>query len=66
MELIGHLGRVQTHGGDEFTFTVGTRHESFKRPHSAEFGVEEVSGFADFSKRQALSPRRCSTHNRCA
>jgi hypothetical protein len=43
VELIGHLGQVQAHGGDEFAFVVGTQREVFKRPHTPELGVEEVS-----------------------
>jgi hypothetical protein len=27
VDLIGHLGQVQAHGGDEFAFVVGTRVE---------------------------------------
>jgi hypothetical protein len=43
LELIGHLGRVQAHGHDEFEFVVGTRREVFKRPHTPELGVEDAS-----------------------
>lgn len=44
IELIGHLGEVQAHGGgDEFAFVVGTQREVFKRPHTPEIGLEEVS-----------------------
>jgi hypothetical protein len=50
VDLIGHLGEVQDQGGDQFTFTVGTQHESFKRPHTAEFGIEEVSRLRKFLK----------------
>jgi hypothetical protein len=50
VELIGHLGQVQAQGGDEFTFVVGTQRESFKRPHTPEFGVAEVSRLRKFLK----------------
>jgi hypothetical protein len=50
VELIGHLGQVQAHGGDEFAFVVGTRRELFKRPHTPEVGVEEVSRLRKFLK----------------
>ena len=50
IELIGHLGQVQSHGGDEFAFVVGTRREVFKRPHTPELGVEEVSRLRKFLK----------------
>jgi hypothetical protein len=43
LELVGKLGQVQPHGGDEFAFVVGTKREFFKRPHTHELGLEEVS-----------------------
>ena len=43
LELIGHLGKVQPTEGGEFAFVVGTQREFFKRPHTSEFGTEEVS-----------------------
>jgi hypothetical protein len=51
VDLIGHLGQVQAHGGDEFAFVVGTQRELFKRPHTPEFGVEEVSRLRQFLKK---------------
>ncbi len=57
LELIGHLGHVQPQGGDEFAFVVGTQRELFKRPHTPEMGVEEVSRLRRFLKRvEAESP----------
>lgn len=50
VDLIGHLGQVQPHGGDEFVFVVGGRREVFKRPHTPEIGVEEVSRLRRFLK----------------
>jgi hypothetical protein len=50
IDLIGHIGQVQAQGGDEFAFVVGTRRELFKRPHTPEFGVEEVSRLRKFLK----------------
>jgi hypothetical protein len=50
VELIEHLGKVEPHGGDEFTFTVGTERAFFKRPHTSELGVEEVSRLRKFLK----------------
>jgi hypothetical protein len=50
VDLIGHLGQVQAHGGDEFAFVVGTQREVFKRPHTSEVGVEEVSRLRKFLK----------------
>ena len=43
LELIEHLGQVQPTDGGEFTFIVGGQREFFKRPHTSELGVEEVS-----------------------
>jgi hypothetical protein len=50
LDLIGHLGQVQAHGGDEFAFVVATRREIFKRPRTPEIGVEEVSRLRQFLK----------------
>jgi hypothetical protein len=49
-ELIGHLGQIQPHGGDEFAFVIGTQREIFKRPRTPELGVEEVSRLRKFLK----------------
>jgi hypothetical protein len=43
VELIQHLGTAESHGGDEFSFVVGTQRAFFKKPHNHELGVEEVS-----------------------
>ena len=55
IELIGHLGQVVPHGGggEEFAFMVGSQRELFKRPHNAEFGIEEVSRLRKFLKSAA-------------
>jgi hypothetical protein len=66
VDLIGHLGQVQAHGGDEFAFVVGTQREVFKKPHTPEIGVEEVSRLRKFLKlagsesppRKFIQPRR--------
>jgi hypothetical protein len=50
LELIGHLGQVEPHGGDEFAFIVGTRREFFKRPRTDELQMEEVSRLRKFLK----------------
>jgi hypothetical protein len=50
VDLIGHLGQMQSHGGDEFVFVVGARHEFFKRPHTSEMRVEDVSRLRQFLK----------------
>jgi hypothetical protein len=43
VELVEHLGEVQPHGDDEFVFRVGTQRAIFKKPHTHDLGVEEVS-----------------------
>jgi hypothetical protein len=66
VELVGHLGQVQPLGGDQFAFVVGTRREVFKKPHTPELGVEEVSRLRKFLKEAgsdlppdgAIQPRR--------
>jgi hypothetical protein len=50
VDLMGHLGQVQAHGGDEFAFVVGARREVFNRPRTPEIGVEEVSRLRKFLK----------------
>jgi hypothetical protein len=57
VELVGHLGQIQAHGGDEFVFAVGTQREIFKRPHTPEVGVEEVSRLRKFLKAAASESR---------
>ena len=48
VELVEHLGDVQPHGDDEFVFRVGSQRVFFKRPHSHDLGVEEVSRLRKF------------------
>jgi hypothetical protein len=43
VELVEHLGEVQSHGGDEFVFRVGSQRVFFKRPHTHDLGAEEIS-----------------------
>lgn len=43
VELVEHLGEVQSHGNDEFLFRVGNQRAFFKRPHSHDLELEEVS-----------------------
>lgn len=58
VDLIGHLGQVEAQGGDEFAFVVGTQRELFKRPHTPECGVEEVSRLRKFLKEAASETPR--------
>jgi len=50
LELIKHLGEVQPHGDDEFVFRVGDRRAFFKKPHTHDLGIEEVSRLRKFLK----------------
>jgi hypothetical protein len=50
VELVEHLGKVQPQGGEEFAFTIGTERELFRRPHSADLGIDEVSRLRKFLK----------------
>ncbi|HEX4152943.1 MAG TPA: hypothetical protein VHY75_12125 [Steroidobacteraceae bacterium] len=56
LELIGHLGHVEPHGGEEFAFVVGTHHELFKRPHGQDLGIDEVSRLRKFLKAASVEP----------
>ncbi|MGA6983518.1 MAG: hypothetical protein WBZ11_18335 [Candidatus Sulfotelmatobacter sp.] len=55
LELVDHLGEVQPHGDDEFIFRVGGQQEFFKKPHTHDLGVEEVSRLRKFLKEAAKS-----------
>ena len=48
VELVEHLGEVEPHGKDEFVFRVGSQSVLFKRPHTHDLGVEEVSRLRKF------------------
>ena len=50
VELVEHLGDVQPHGDDEFMFRVGAQRAFFKKPHTHDLGVEEVSRLRKFLK----------------
>jgi hypothetical protein len=50
VELVKHLGEVQPHGDDEFMFRIGSQRASFRRPHTHDLGVEEVSRLRKFLK----------------
>jgi hypothetical protein len=62
VELIGHLGRVESRGEGEAEFIVGTQREVFKRPRTPEFGTEEVSRLRKFLKNaDSESPTQAHT-----
>ena len=48
VELIEHLGEVQPHGDDEFVFRVGGQRVFFKKPHTHDLGIEDVSRLRKF------------------
>src|SRR5580693_2720377 len=50
VDLVEHLGEVQPHGDDEFVFRVGGQRAFFKKPHTHNLGVEEVSRLRKFLK----------------
>ena len=50
VELVEHLGAVQPHGNDEFVFVVNGQNVFFKKPHTHDLGVEEVSRLRKFLK----------------
>ena len=53
VELVEHLGEVQSHGNDEFVFVVNGQNVFFKKPHTHDLGVEEVSRLHKFLKEAA-------------
>jgi hypothetical protein len=48
VELIGRLGEVQPHGGNEFAFVVGPQRAFFKRPNTHSLEADEVSRLRKF------------------
>jgi hypothetical protein len=50
VELVEHLGEVQPHGNDESVFVVNGQRVFFKKPHTHDLGVEEVSRLRKFLK----------------
>jgi hypothetical protein len=66
IELVGKVGEVQPHGGDEFVFVVGSERAFFKRPHGHNLDVEAVSRLRKFlhaSERNA-SPNKAAKPGR--
>ncbi len=43
VNLVSHLGRVESHIGHEVTFVIGEQRANFKQPHSGELDIDEVS-----------------------
>jgi hypothetical protein len=53
VDLIGQIGEVLPHGNNEFTFIVGAQRQLFKRPHTHDLDVEEVSRLRRFLRSDA-------------
>jgi hypothetical protein len=62
VELVAHLGEVQKHGEDEFVFVVGSQRVFFKKPHTHDLGVEEVSRLRKFLKEAGPGTHKSGTH----
>ncbi|HEX4312213.1 MAG TPA: hypothetical protein VHZ25_19430 [Acidobacteriaceae bacterium] len=56
VELIGQLGEVQPHGGNETTFVVGSQRAFFKHPHTHSLETEEVSRLRKFLHEAGVQP----------
>ena len=57
VELVEDLGEVEAHGNDEFVFRVGSQRVFFKRPHTHDLGLEEVSRLRKFLKEAGPGPQ---------
>ena len=54
VELIGKLGKVEPHGGNEFAFVVGSQREFFRRPSTQELEPDEVARLRKLLRGAAL------------
>jgi len=48
VELMGKLGKVQPHEGNEVEFVIGSQRAFFKRPHTHDLQTDEVSRLRRF------------------
>ena len=55
VELVEHLGAVERQREDEFVFRVRSQRAFFRRPHTHDLGMEEVSRLRKFLKEAELS-----------
>jgi hypothetical protein len=62
IELVEHLGEVQPHGNDEFVFVVNGQSVFFKKPHTHDLGVEEVSRLRKFLKEAGPDANKSGSH----
>jgi len=51
VDLIGSIGKVEPHGNDDFSFTVGSQKQLFKKPGTHDLGEDEISRLRTFLKR---------------
>jgi hypothetical protein len=54
VDLIAQIGEVKARRDQEFTFVIGSRQASFRRPHGHDLEVEEVSHLRKFLKEAQL------------
>jgi hypothetical protein len=57
VDLVQDLGEVQAHAGDEFVFRVGSQREFFKKPHTHDLELEEVSRLRKLLKEAQSAPQ---------
>ena len=62
VELVEHLGEVQPQRNDEFVFHVGSQRAFFKKPHTHDLGIEEVSRLRKFLKEAEPSVNKLGAH----
>ena len=62
LELIGQVGEVKAHGGEEFAFVVGSQRAFFKRPNTHNLDMEEVSRLRSFLRGAGLHPATVKGH----
>jgi hypothetical protein len=55
VELIGRLGEVQPHGGNEFAFVIGSQRAFFKRPDTHSLEADEVSRLRKFVREATVN-----------
>lgn len=56
VELMGQVGKVEPHGGNEVAFVLGSQRAFFKRPHTHSLETEEVSRLRRFLHEAGLRP----------
>lgn len=56
VDLIGKLGTVEPHGGDEVSFVVGSQRLLIRRPHAHSLEAEEVGRVRRFLREAEIEP----------